>query len=200
MARMLLDDDARLGEIALQHNVQASSKKLSFILLVLPAPETPPCKVCTSPPDTQFTEEQIAEFQEAFDLFCKGSNGLVAGKDLGTVLRSLGQNPTDEQLRDMLDGLDCYNGFIDFPEFLSIMGPLMQDYDEVEELIEAFKVFDKGENGLISHAEARYILSNLGDALTDPEADEIIMEVDYGNGEINYEELARLLCATWGTK
>jgi len=44
------------------------------------------------------------------------------------------------------------NGTIDFPEFLSLMARKMKDTDTEEELIEAFKVFDRDGNGLISAA------------------------------------------------
>ena len=40
------------------------------------------------------TEEQIAEFKEAFSLFDKDGDGTITTKELGTVMRSLGQNPT----------------------------------------------------------------------------------------------------------
>ena len=40
----------------------------------------------------QLTEEQIAEFKEAFSLFDKDGDGTITTKELGTVMRSLGQN------------------------------------------------------------------------------------------------------------
>ena len=45
------------------------------------------------------TEEQIAEFKEAFSLFDKDGDGTVTTKELGTVMRSLGQNPTAAELQ-----------------------------------------------------------------------------------------------------
>ena len=45
--------------------------------------------------DEQLTEEQIAEFKEAFSLFDKDGDGTITTKELGTVMRSLGQNPTE---------------------------------------------------------------------------------------------------------
>ena len=47
----------------------------------------------------QLTEEQIAEFKEAFSLFDKDGDGTITTKELGTVMRSLGQNPTEADLQ-----------------------------------------------------------------------------------------------------
>jgi len=41
------------------------------------------------------------------------------------------------------------NGTIDFPVFLTMMAHKMKDTDSEEEIIEAFKVFDKDGNGFI---------------------------------------------------
>ena len=51
----------------------------------------------------QLTEEQIAEFKEAFSLFDKDGDGTITTKELGTVMRSLGQNPTEAELQDMVN-------------------------------------------------------------------------------------------------
>ena len=50
----------------------------------------------------QLTEEQIAEFKEAFSLFDKDGDGTITTKELGTVMRSLGQNPTEAELQGNL--------------------------------------------------------------------------------------------------
>ena len=61
--------------------------------------------------------------------------------------------------------------------------------DGEEEIIEAFKVFDKNGNGFITQAEIRHIMTNLGEKLTDEEIDEMIKEADVNSdGMINYEE------------
>merc|ERR1711900_118476 len=93
---------------------------------------------------TQLNDERIAEFKEAFTLFDKDGDGTITTKELGTVMRSLGQNPTEAELQDMINEVDADgNGTIDFPEFLSLMARKMKDTDTEEELIEAFKVFDR---------------------------------------------------------
>ncbi len=39
----------------------------------------------------QLSEEQIAEYKEAFSLFDKSGDGTITTKDLGTVIRALGK-------------------------------------------------------------------------------------------------------------
>ena len=88
----------------------------------------------------QLTEEQIAEFKEAFSLFDKDGDGTITTKELGTVMRSLGQNPTEAELQDMINEVDADgNGTIDFPEFLTMMARKMKDTDSEEEILEELK-------------------------------------------------------------
>ncbi|RWS26776.1 Calmodulin-like protein [Leptotrombidium deliense] len=142
----------------------------------------------------QLTEEQIAEFKEAFSLFDKDGDGTITTKELGTVMRSLGQNPTEAELQDMINEVDADgNGTIDFPEFLTMMARKMKDTDSEEEIREAFRVFDKDGNGFISAAELRHVMTNLGEKLTDEEVDEMIREADIdGDGQVNYEGMRQV--------
>lgn len=84
-------------------------------------------------------------------------------------MRSLGQNPTEAELQDMINEVDADgNGTIDFPEFLTMMARKMRDTDSEEEIKEAFKVFDKDGNGYISAAELRHVMTNLGGCIPSP--------------------------------
>uniref|UniRef100_A0AAY4DFB8 Calmodulin 2 n=1 Tax=Denticeps clupeoides TaxID=299321 RepID=A0AAY4DFB8_9TELE len=77
------------------------------------------------------------EFKEAFSLFDKDGDGTITTKELGTVMRSLGQNPTEAELQDMINEVDADgNGTIDFPEFLTMMARKMKDTDSEEEIRE----------------------------------------------------------------
>jgi calmodulin len=92
--------------------------------------------VCCAQADN-LTEEQIAEFKEAFSLFDKDGDGTITTKELGTVMRSLGQNPTEAELQDMINEVDADgNGQIDFPEFLTMMARKLKDSDSEEEIKE----------------------------------------------------------------
>ncbi|KAF5590502.1 Recoverin [Fusarium subglutinans] len=166
------------------------------------------------------TEEQVSEFKEAFSLFVsyplcfaallsrvlleavanlfiqdKDGDGQITTKELGTVMRSLGQNPSESELQDMINEVDAdNNGTIDFPEFLTMMARKMKDTDSEEEIREAFKVFDRDNNGFISAAELRHVMTSIGEKLTDDEVDEMIREADQdGDGRIDYNEFVQLM-------
>ena len=51
-------------------------------------------------------EEQVAEFKEAFSLFDKDLDGRITEEELGIVMRSLGQRPTESELKNMVTLVD----------------------------------------------------------------------------------------------
>ena len=96
----------------------------------------------------QLTEEQTAEFKEAFALFDKDGDGTISPKELGTVMNSLGQKPTIAELEAMIKEVDIDgNGEIDFGEFLTMMAKKLKETDLEEDIREAFRVFDINNSG-----------------------------------------------------
>ena len=61
-----------------------------------------------------------------------------------------------------------------------------RDPGEPEEYCRGFQVFDKDMTGFIGVGQLRYILTNLGEKMTDEEVDELLKAVDTSSGEINY--------------
>jgi len=89
-------------------------------------------------------------------------------------MRTLGQNPTEDELKGLINEFDCEGsnsllfwfykswvwnflgkGLIDFNEFLHMMAKRAKEHNEEDELREAFRVFDKNGNGFIKVAELR---------------------------------------------
>ena len=129
-----------------------------------------------------------SEYREAFSLFDKGQrplhdaprpfdpswpisdlamideDGKITAEEVGTVMSSLGQNPTAEELQRTINEVDADgNGIIDFPKFLAIMARSMVNSNFSEEEIKrAFKAFDKDGSGSISAAELKDAMSKLG--------------------------------------
>ena len=54
------------------------------------------------------TDAELDSFKETFMMFDKDGDGSVSTKELGAVMRSLGNNPTEEELEDMIDVIRHY--------------------------------------------------------------------------------------------
>ena len=141
------------------------------------------------------TDEQIIEFREAFQAFDKDGNGSITTKELGTVMRSLGQNLSEAEIKEVIDEVDeDKNGTIDFQEFLSLMARKMKIIDKEDELIDAFKVLDLNGNGKISKYELRYIILSTESGFTGNDVDELlkIAEIDE-DGNIDLHDFIKTL-------
>ena len=66
------------------------------------------------------TEEQIGEFQDAFCHFDTDHDGVINARELGSVLRQIGQNPTEAELQVMTINICSISQW----EILSIFGSL----------------------------------------------------------------------------
>ena len=98
-------------------------------------------------------------------------------------MRSLGQEPTDQELQDMMKKVDTdNNGTITFSEFVTMLTPKTSNTDRAESMTEAFQVFDTEGNGLISAPELKRALESLGAKHTDAEIDELIEQAGGGKG------------------
>eukprot|EP01087_Luapelamoeba_hula_P002228 TRINITY_DN11925_c0_g1_i1.p1 TRINITY_DN11925_c0_g1~~TRINITY_DN11925_c0_g1_i1.p1 ORF type:complete len:148 (-),score=38.44 TRINITY_DN11925_c0_g1_i1:169-612(-) len=143
----------------------------------------------------RLSEQQVAEFKEAFALFDKTNSGTIAHDQLGVVMRSLGTNPTNAEVRDML--AEIGNKKIDFQLFLQYMARKLQDMGNMhDELIDAFKVFDKAGTGFVSLSDIKHVIVVLGESLSKEEADQMLKDAETdGSGRINYTQFAKILCA-----
>jgi calmodulin len=138
----------------------------------------------------KLSEEKVNEFRCAFELFDKNKVGKITTEELSQVLKDLGQNPTKEELDEIIKEVDQDNNkSIEFPEFLELMSRKMKDVDTEEEMMEAFKIFDKDGNGFVSKDDIKTAMDQLGEKLKPEELDEIMKDWDEdGDGQLNYEE------------
>ena len=52
--------------------------------------------------DYELSEEQIEELKETFSLFDIDKDGLISTQELGKMMNTLGENPTEAELQDMV--------------------------------------------------------------------------------------------------
>ena len=70
----------------------------------------------------QLTEEQIAEFKEAFRVFDKDGNGFISAAELRHIMTNLGEKLTDEEVDEMIREADIDgDGQINYEEFVKVM-------------------------------------------------------------------------------
>ena len=99
----------------------------------------------------QISEEQKADYLDAFNMFDNNRDGTITTEKLGSLMRKLNQKPTEDDLKDMISVVDKKgDGKIDFDEFVEMMERRKDEADTEQEIINAFRVFDKDGNGLIS--------------------------------------------------
>jgi len=145
--------------------------------------------------DQGFHPEQIQMFADCFQLFDRDHSGDIDTGELRVVMRSLGQDPSDEELNQMIEKVDKDGSkTLDFLEFMILLSELMSKSNGVEELIKAFKVFDVENLGRIQVAKFRHIMCNLGEKLSDTEWDELVSAADpKGTGVVDYVDFSKRL-------
>ena len=68
------------------------------------------------------TKEQIEEYAGVFEMFDVDGDKTISTKELSTVMRTLGQNPTEEEIETMIKEADNDGNMeIDFEEFCVLM-------------------------------------------------------------------------------
>lgn len=77
---------------------------------------------------------------------------------------------------------------VDFETFQRVLNRPggFRDPGEPEEYCRGFQVFDKDMTGFIGVGQLKYILTNLGEKMTDDEVDELLKAVDTSSGQVNY--------------
>ena len=144
---------------------------------------------------TSLSEETKADYMDAFNMFDTNHDGTINSQKIGELMRKLGKNPTDLELKQIIENI-AKPGLkqIGFDDFVDLMEQKNKESDPEIEIINTFQIFDTDNNGLISKENLFHIIRTFGETLTDEEIQEIITEADVdGDGYINYEEFVRMM-------
>ena len=142
-----------------------------------------------------FRDMQIRDFAWSYKISDILGDGLITTKELRRVLGRLGEQPTNMELQRVINEIDPHGkGILNFQQFVTMMSFFDHGLITEEEVMEAFKIFDRDASGSIESQELRHVLQTLGDKLTEEEADMMLAEADAdGDGEIDYNEFAQTI-------
>jgi len=169
----------------INNNLEKNNKNL--------VPEIDPDKIKEI---NNLTEMEIALYKEAFQIFDKHSEGYISSNELGTIMSSLGFNISDEDLNEITNIYDNEqnNNMIDFISFLEIISKKKGNIYKEEDLIDAFRIFDKEGNGKISSKELLYVMMSSGEDFNENYIKELINESSIEHDEfIDYQKFVKLL-------
>ena len=136
-------------------------------------------------------------YKKIFEMYDSNKDGNVNSLELANILKAIDINASDEEIKDIIAEMDLEgNGEINFENFVSIVKRREKDVDNEEEVLNAFKLFDKEGNGLININELKHIMLTVGNNISETELNDLLKEADTDNdGYINYEEFIRSLLA-----
>jgi len=136
----------------------------------------------------------MSDNRSAFEVFDSDGDGALNQHELGLVLRSMGHNPSEKQVAELASNCPDPNRITSADlTRLTLSAPRPSNSNE-KDLTEAFRVFDRDENGLISENDLRVIFTTLGETITTDEVNSILEQVHVDdNGKVKYAEFIKLI-------
>ncbi|XP_030447987.1 probable calcium-binding protein CML25 [Syzygium oleosum] len=136
------------------------------------------------------SRSQIEELEQVFRKFDANGDGKISASELGSIMGSLGHPETEEELAKMIREVDSDgDGFIDFGEFVEMNTKGVDPDEAMENLRDAFSVYDIDGDGSITAEELHKVLRSLGEESSLAECRRMIGGVDSdGDGAISFEE------------
>jgi len=126
---------------------------------------------------SMFSEKQIAEFKEGFQVMDADKDGIIGKNDLRATFDMVGRIASDAELEEYLADAP---GPLSFTQLLQMFGERMsgggEGTDDDDVVIAAFNAFDEGD-GKASATDLRHALQTWGDKYTDKECDNIFAEL-----------------------
>mmetsp|Transcript_6921 Transcript_6921/g.11545 ORF Transcript_6921/g.11545 Transcript_6921/m.11545 type:complete len:148 (+) Transcript_6921:223-666(+) len=141
-----------------------------------------------------FTEDQIAEFREAFSLFDQFDDGFIESSLMVTVMRSLGRTPTASNLQNIVNEV-ASDGRLDFIAFLTIIRRLPEDRIGNMEICELFRAADPSNSGYVLLGQLIEIIRNVETNVSDDEIKEVLDEFNgyETSNQYHYEDIMTML-------
>jgi len=139
--------------------------------------------------------ELTRELEDAWNLYTRGG-GEIPCRAIGYVLRILGQNPTEDEIVEMVMKANCdWEGNMNKKDFLGVSVDILRaSCDQMDDVKAAFRVFDHNNDGSISKEELHEAMVNFGTRFTEDEFILMFAEADQNNdGLIDFDEFVMMM-------
>jgi calmodulin len=143
------------------------------------------------------------DVQSAFKRFDTNNDNSIDRQELTQALSSNGLNFTKQEIDAIFKAADVnQSGTVDYEEFIALMCPsaamivakFRSQYKNMDDVIAAFKRFDRNNDGALDKAELSAALKSSGQSYSDVEVDAIFSLGDSdGDGEVSLQEFVVLM-------
>mmetsp|Transcript_11454 Transcript_11454/g.22481 ORF Transcript_11454/g.22481 Transcript_11454/m.22481 type:complete len:150 (-) Transcript_11454:332-781(-) len=144
---------------------------------------------------SELSEQQRKQALAAFKYFDRNHDDTISAQELGTALRAIGLNPTEQEVQDLLTSADINSdGVLNFEEFSKLYYSKMGTNLTEAQLVEYLTAFDRNGDGSLNAEELTEVLTTIGERMTKDEMLSIVSDFDTNHdGKINISQFARAL-------
>ncbi|KAJ3151325.1 Dynein regulatory complex protein 8 [Geranomyces variabilis] len=141
------------------------------------------------------------KIKKAFDTFDQGENQSCDAREVGTIIRSLGIFPSQEQLATWIAEMEGAEktGYIGYERLSKVLLRLLTSNmlrDDEEKLYRAFLALDADSKGYLTPDELRAFMTGDGEPFSNDEMEEMLMAcTDPTDGKIWFEDYVTILSA-----
>jgi len=139
-----------------------------------------------------FSDNQVAQFKEAFNFIDMDKDGIIGKNDLRATYDAMGRVANEKELEEMLSEAA---GTLNFAAMIQLFASRMAgSADDDDVVVNAFKTFD--EAGKINSESLRHSLMTFGDKFSAAEVDDAFDQMTIDNqGRIDTGKLIGMLTA-----
>ena len=140
-------------------------------------------------------EERRKLMREVLDLYDPDNEGFVKSREIAKILRAMGRTLEDDDEQNFLQAADPENtGKISKDDFLETVEAMFSlAKEEVNELLDAFKVFDLKNTGKISVKNFKKVLIDFGQDFKEEEVEDLLKYIDVDrDGNINIKDFIQV--------
>lgn len=172
-----------------------------------------------------FSQDDIADFKDVFEYFDMSKAGLVTSKQVRTTLRALLPKPKNEEIDSLYEEInEKQNGSVDFRGFLDVLYKAIEKVrkqqihdnknskknqvktfhtdlteEQLNDIREAFNMFDQNGDGTISTDELKEVMTNLGQIVSDDDIKEMLQDVDTDSeGNLGFDAFQKIMSQKMG--